>query len=173
MTKSHEQYMTETEIAAELTRAELSIIRGIEAFSRWSATLHKTVANSHISYRDIAVLHSIRMCGNAQNLSELLMFLNRNDVSTLQYSLKKLEQEELVNRVTGNSKRETGYQLSEKGVEVTDRYASLRDEILIKILEDQRNFGEALESAANVFERLTGIYDQATQTVMNRKILGK
>ena len=173
MNETKELYMSKTPLAGKLTRAELSIIRATEAFSRWSATLHKTVANSHIGYRDVAVLHAIRMCGNAQNLSELLLFLNRNDVSTLQYSLKKLEQEELVDKVTGNSKRETGYQLTPKGEEVTDLYAGIRDEILINLIEEQHNFGPALEAAANVFERLTGIYDQATQTVMNRKIMGK
>lgn len=171
--ESDETYMSHSDLATELTRAELAIMRSIEAFSRWCTVLHKTVANAHLSYRDIALLHAIRMCGNAQNLSELLMFLNRNDVSTLQYSLKKLEKEDLVKRVTGSSKREAGYLLTEHGLKATEQYAQIRDEILVDLLGEFRDFGPRLETAASVIERLTGAYDQATQSVMNRKLRGK
>lgn len=173
MTDNDEAYMSQSELAAELTRVELAMMRTIEAFSRWCSVLHKTVANAHLSYRDIALLHAIRMCGGAQNLSELLMFLNRNDVSTLQYSLKKLEQENLVQRVTGNSKREAGYVLTKQGHAATEKYAEIRFEILISLVDDVRDFGPKLEAAASAIERLTGAYDQATQSVMNRKLSGK
>ncbi len=173
MSDNYETYLSTSELAAELTRAELAMIRSIEAFSRWCNTLHKTVANAHLSYRDIAVLHAIRLCGNAQNLSELLMFYNRNDVSTLQYSLKKLEQEDLVKRVTGSSKREAGYQLTEKGIEATKKYAEIRLEILVGLLDEVKDFGPKIGAAASAIERLTSAYDQATQSVMNLRLSGK
>lgn len=172
MNDSTESYMSQSDLAAELTRAEMAIIRTIEAFSRWSTVLQKSASGSPLSYRDVAVLHAIRMCGEAQNLSELLMFLNRNDVSTLQYSLKKLEQDDLVQRVTGSSKREAGYRLTDRGIEATSEYARLRDEILISLLDDLKDFSTSLQSAAGTIERMTGMYDQATQTVMNRRISG-
>jgi predicted MarR family transcription regulator len=112
------------------------------------------------------------MRGGAQNLSELLLFLNRNDVSTLQYSLKKIEQHGLVERITGNSRREAGYRLTDKGVRATEEYAQLRQEILVSLLADVNGLPEALAGAAGALERLTGIYDQSTQSVLNRKILG-
>lgn len=173
MTETDELYMSRSELAAELTRAELAMMRAIEAFSRWCNVLHKTVANAHLSYRDIALLHAIRMCGKAQNLSELLMFLNRNDVSTLQYSLKKLEQENLVQRVTGSSKREAGYLLTEYGIAATEEYSEIRSEILVSLLDEFRDFGPRLSTASSAIERLSGAYDQATQSVMNRKLSGK
>tara|TARA_R110002110_G_scaffold413729_1_gene641567 strand:- start:47571 stop:48095 length:525 start_codon:yes stop_codon:yes gene_type:complete len=173
MSQQDEDYMSRTALGAELTRTELAMIRAIEAFSRWGTVLHKAVANAHLSYRDIAVLHAIRMCGNAQNLSELMMFLNRNDVSTLQYSLKKLEQEALVQRVTGKSKREAGYVLTEAGLDATERYSAVREEILLTLLEELRDFGPRLEAASSAIERLSGAYDQAAQTVMNRRLSGK
>ncbi|WP_187276326.1 winged helix DNA-binding protein [Parahaliea maris] len=170
MTNENENYMSSSELAAELTRVELAIIRTIEAFSRWSTVLQKSASGSPLSYRSVALLHSIRMCGGAQNLSELLMFLNRNDVSTLQYSLKKLEQDDLIERVTGSSKREAGYRLTDKGMEATSEYARLREEILIRLLDDLKDFDTALKRSAGTIERMTAVYDQATQTVMNRKI---
>lgn len=166
-------YMTDSAAAAALTRAELAMIRAVEAFSRWCYFLHKSVSDAPLSATDVWLLHSIRMRGNAQNLSELLLFLNRNDVSTLQYSLRKIEQSGLIERVTGNSRREAGYRLTEKGMAATDAYARLRDELLVALVGDVWELAGALDSAAGALERLTGLYDQSTQTVLNRKILSR
>lgn len=148
------------------------MIRAVEAFGRWCYFLHKSISGSALSAQDIWLLHSIRMRGGAQNLSELLLFLNRNDVSTLQYSLKKIEQFGLIERITGNSKREAGYRLTEAGLNATEAYAQLRDELLVSLVSDVNGLPEALSHAAGALERLTGLYDQSTQTVLNRKILG-
>jgi predicted MarR family transcription regulator len=167
-----ERYMTADDQAAALTHVELAMIRAVEAFGRWCVFLNKASSGDSLSHQDVWLLHSIRMRDGAQNLSELMLFLNRSDVSTIQYSLKKLEQFGLVERVVGRSKREAGYRLTERGIEVTNIYASVRQEILVKLLGEIRNFLPALESAAATLERLTGLYDQGTQSVLNRKILG-
>jgi predicted MarR family transcription regulator len=170
--KSADRYMTDSDKASTLTRAELAMIRAIEAFSRWSYFLHKSVSGTPLGAQDVWLLHSIRMRGGAQNLSELLLFLNRNDVSTIQYSLRKIEQSGLIERITGNSKREAGYRLTASGLEATDAYAQLRDEMLVTHVGEVNGLVEALGDAASALERLTGLYDQSTQTVLNRKILG-
>lgn len=169
---STDSYMTKEPKAEALTRAELALVRSVEAFSRWCLFLHKSVTNTPLSAPDIWLLHSIRMCGGVQNLSELLLFLNRNDVSTVQYSLKKIEQSGLIERVTGNSKREAGYRLTEEGMAATDAYSAARDELLLSLIGDVVGLVESLDKGAEAFERLTGLYDQATQSVMNRRILG-
>lgn len=168
-----DRYMTHGDVASELTRAELAMIRALEAFSRWSVFLNKAVSDTSLSHQDIAIMHSIRMRGGPQNLSELLLFLNRNDVSSIQYSLKKLERYGLVERVIGNSKREAGYALTDYGEEVTGSYARLREQLLVKIVGEQVGIAEALHRSAETLERMTGLYDQATQTVLNRKILAR
>lgn len=167
-----ERYMTAGVEASALTRAELAMIRAIEAFQRWTFFLHKSISGTVLGAQDVWLLHSIRMRGGAQNLSELLMFLNRTEVSTLQYSLRKIEQFGLIERTTGSSKREAGYRLTAEGVAVTDAYARLRDDLLVGLVGEVNNFVPALEAAAATLERLTGLYDQSTQTVLNRKILG-
>jgi predicted MarR family transcription regulator len=170
--KSADRYMTDSDKSSALTRAELAMIRTVEAFSRWSYFLHKSVSDTPLAPQDVWLLHSIRMRGGAQNLSELLLFLNRNDVSTIQYSLRKIEQSGLIERMTGNSKREAGYRLTARGIEATDTYAKLRDEMLVTMVGDVNGLMEALGDASAALERLTGLYDQSTQTVLNRKILG-
>lgn len=171
MKPATDQYMTKSQRAEALTRTELAIIRSLEAFSRWSHFLHKNVSKAPLSAHDVWLLHSIRMCGGAQSLSELLLFLNRNDVSTLQYSLKKIEQCGLIERVTGNSKREAGYQLTDAGTEATDAYAEIRNDILLKLISEVNGLVDALPDVAEALERLTGIYDQSTQAVLNRRIM--
>lgn len=169
---SSDKYMTSDGGAAALTRVELSMIRGLEAFSRWTSFLHQSASTARLSAHDVWLLHAIRMRGGAQNLSELLLFLNRNDVSTVQYSLRKIEQCGLIERIVGNSKREAGYRLTASGMEATESYAELREEILVALIAEMPDYGSSLVSAAAVLERLTGLYDQATQSVLNRKILG-
>lgn len=166
-----DRYMTASDASSSLTRTELALIRANQAFERWSFFLHKSIGGTPLAPQDLTLLHSIRMRGGAQNLSELLLFLNRNDVSTIQYSLRKIEQAGLIERITGNSRREAGYRLTEKGHEVTDAYSDRREEVLIGLLEDVNGLKAALESAAATLERLTGLYDQSTQTVLNRNIL--
>ncbi|MFQ3595319.1 MAG: winged helix DNA-binding protein [Sphingomonadaceae bacterium] len=166
-------YMTDSREAAALTRSELAMIRAVEAFSRWCYFLHKSVSDAPLSATDVWLLHSIRMRDNAQNLSELLLFLNKNEVSTLQYSLRKIEQCGLIERVTGNSRREAGYRLTAKGKAATDSYAQLRQHVLVELVGDVNGLADALDAAAGALERLTGLYDQSTQTVLNRKILSR
>ena len=167
-----DRYMTGSDDASSLTRCELAMIRANEAFARWAFFLHKGVSGTTLGAQDVYLLHSIRMRGGAQNLSELLLFLNRNDVSTIQYSLRKIGQAGLIERITGNSRREAGYRLTEKGDQATRDYADLREDILVALVNDINGMKQALESAAAAMERLTGLFDQSTQTVLNRKILG-
>jgi predicted MarR family transcription regulator len=172
MDQSSDRYMTGSAEASMLTRAELAMIRALEAFSRWAYFLHKSVSGAPLGAQDVSLLHSIRMRGGAQNLSELLLFLNRNDVSTIQYSLRKIEQAGLIERVTGNSRREAGYRLTRSGLEATDAYAALREELMVALVGEVNGLVDALGGAASTLERLASLYDQSTQTVLNRKILG-
>jgi predicted MarR family transcription regulator len=170
-TETSERYMATSEESAALTRVELAMIRSSEAFGRWIVLLHRAVEGSSLGDQEVSLLHAIRMCGGAQNLSDLLLFLNRNDVSTIQYSLKKLESFGLIVRVAGRSKREAGYQLTERGVAATTRYAAERERILVALLNEIKGCAGELNAAAAALERLTGLFDQATQTVLNSKVL--
>ena len=170
-TDTPDRYMTRSPAAAALTRAELAIIRSGEAFMRWAYFLHQSASGAPLSAQDISLLHSIRMRGHAQNLSELMLFLNRNDVSTIQYTLKKLEQYGYVERIPGKSKREAGCRLTEEGIKITDAFADLREELLVELVDETSGFADELLNAAAALERLTGIYDQSTQSALNRKIL--
>lgn len=169
----HEYYMTRTPTAAQLTRIELAMIRVIESFARWVVELHKVgCGGDQLSYEDIAVLHCVRMRGPTPSLSEVLLFLNRHDVANLQYSLRKLVQHGLVESHRGTSRRESRFSLTALGIRLTNAYASLREETLVNLCEEVPDSAAALEKASGALEHLVGVYDHATQTVLNRRILG-
>ncbi len=168
------RYMTQTAEAAALTRLELAIIRIYEAFGRWAIELHKLGDDSAmpIGFHDIAVLHCTRMRSQAPSLSELLHFLNRHDTANIQYSLKKLTKYGLVKSCAGSSRRESRFTLTASGKQITDEYASVRNDVLINLLRRSEASEDTLTKAAMSLEHLIGMYDQATQTVLNRHILG-
>lgn len=172
MEAAQDRYMSSSDLAAALVRMEVAMVRTIMGFGRWTAACQKSVCGAPLGPEDVWLLHAIRMRGGPQNLSELLLFLNRNDVSTIQYSLKKIEQWGLIERVTGSSKREAGYRLTEKGLAATGDYAEVRESMLVKLLADTHVTVETLEHTAASLERMTGVYDQTTQAVLNRKVLG-
>lgn len=172
MAENVDDYMSASETAAKLTRMEVAMVRTIEGFGRWTAALQRSVSGAPLGPQEVWLLHGIRMRGGPQNLSELLQFLNRNDVSAIQYSLRKIEQYGLIERVTGGSKREAGYRLTAKGQAATSAYAEVREEMLVELVKNMLISVETLERTATSLEQMTGVYDQTTQLVLNRKNLG-
>jgi predicted MarR family transcription regulator len=170
--RNDDAYMTSTPCAAALTRIELATVRVFEAFSRWATELNNFVTSEHLAYQDAALLHCLRLRHGVRNLSEIMMFMNRTDVSNIQYSLRKLERANLVKRVAGASKRESSYYLTDHGKEVTDIYGTVRQELLVRLAGDIVGFEQQVADAAAVLERMVGLYDQSTQSLLNQGIAG-
>jgi len=168
------RYMTQSEEATALTRLELAILRVYEAFGRWAVELHKLGEDvaSPVGFNDIALLHCIRMRGHDPSVSELLHFMNRHDIANIQYSIKKLIKYGLVQTCAGTTKRESRISLTDLGTELTDVYARVRNDVLISLLRSNEGAADQLSQAALSLEHLIGMYDQATQAVLNRHILG-
>lgn len=156
---------------AALTRLELGVMRMHEAFGGWMLEVHKQAKGPQLSYQDISLLHAVRLRGGTPTLSEMLTFQHRQDLSSLQYGFKKLEAQGLLKKVKAQSKREIAHQITEKGLAITDRYAELRQQTLAKLLAEIPGAEETMHGASSVLERMIGLYDQATQTLLNEHIL--
>lgn len=159
--------------AAALTRLELGVMRAQEAFASWAVELNKHVAGETLSYQDVALLHSVRLRGGSPSLTDMLIFLHRHDLAALQYSFRKLERLGLVRRLRGAMRREISYDVTDKGREITEAYARLRHEVLVKLLGGIVDMDRSMHDAASVLERMVGIYDQATQTILNEHLLAQ
>jgi predicted MarR family transcription regulator len=156
---------------AALTRLELGVMRMHEAFGGWMLEVHKQAKGPQLSYQDISLLHAVRLRGGTPTLSEMLTFQHRQDLSSLQYGFKKLEAQGLLKKIKTQSKREIAHQITEKGLAITDRYAELRQQTLAKLLAEIPGAEETMHGASAVLERMIGLYDQATQTLLNEHIL--
>lgn len=154
---------------AALTRLELGIIRITEGFARWVEELNKFASEKSLSYQDVTVLHAIRMMGGARNLSEILIFLNRHDMSTIHYCLRKLGNAGLVIKTPGPSKRETSYALTEPGKKATADYAKLRESLLVTRVREMRLSKDEINGAAQVIEHLIGAYDQSMRALLSQR----
>lgn len=148
-----------------LTEIEFSIFRIFAAFSRWmddlAACCHDSGEQS-CSGMDFAVLNVIRMHDRAKSISEIGRLLNRDDISNLQYSIRKLTKSGFITKVgsAGNKKGAT-YTTTERGNATTDTYAKYRKELLIPLTQAIANSDERMDQVANVLSLLSGIYDQA------------
>jgi predicted MarR family transcription regulator len=159
--------------AAALTRLEMGVLRAQEAFASWSVELNKHCAAGQLSFQDIALLHCVRLRGGTPTLSDMLVFLHRTDLAALQYSFRKLEKVGLVRRVRGATRREVAYEATEKGRAITNEYARRRHEVLVRLVGEIVDMDQSMHAAAAVLERMVGIYDQATQSVLNEHLLAQ
>jgi predicted MarR family transcription regulator len=168
-----DRYATNSDTEAAVTRLELALLRTNESFTRWNMEGHNGLVHRSLHYPDIALLHGIRMRGSRTTLFELMHFFGRHDASNVQYSLKKLEADDLVRKeVEPGKKRDVNYVLTEKGRVVTQAYADLRIDVLMPLVTEINDAVDRVNQCAQVLERLLGIYEQATQTSTNRRIIG-
>ncbi len=157
--------------AAALTRLELALMRSYEALSGSALEIHKQIGGPPLSWQDVALLHSVRLRGGAPTLTDMLVFLHRHDLAALQYSFRKLETLGLVRKVRGPSRRERAYAITEQGMELTKQHSRMRMEVTVALCADIVDIDRSLHLAASLLERLIGMYDQATATILNGRVL--
>ena len=153
----------EQEIA--LTELEFSLFRSYAAFSRWMDDLSaccQIPGDPTCSGIDFALLNAIRMHGRAKSISELGRLMNRDDISNIQYSVRKLTKAEMIEKIglQGNKKGAT-YKVTKKGMQATDKYTLFRQQLLLPLTEEISESEEKMNQISNVLNLLSGIYDQA------------
>jgi predicted MarR family transcription regulator len=168
---SPDRYMSQDAMAAVLTRLELGITRLSEAFASWALELQKHVSGKQLSFQEVSLLHCTRLRGGTTTLAEMMIFQHRHDIAAINYSLRKLEHQGLIKRVKGPYRREVGYTVTELGRKVTDAYGQLRQQVLVQLCKDVVGMQAATNDAAAVMERMIGIYDQATQAILNQPLI--
>jgi predicted MarR family transcription regulator len=155
-------HLAESDYEVDLTELEFAILRVAAAFERWRADCMACSFESPLSGADTAVLHVIRMHDRPKSISEIGRLLNRDDLSNLQYGVRKLANAGVVEK-SGNSDSKKGvtYVATELGCEITDNFAQFRRELLISLTQSMST-DINLEDVSKVLNLLAGIYDQAS-----------
>ncbi len=80
------------------------------------------------------------------------------------YGLRKLERAGLIEKTVG-APRETSYQITALGRDITDRYAALRRKLLLKLIGRLSQPAGMLAYVNKNLWLMSGLYEQAARTV--------
>jgi predicted MarR family transcription regulator len=143
---------------------EFALHHIVEAFGRWSTELHEHVSGKIMTVQEVSMLQVIRMKDSAKSAAEIAKYLNRTDSANVLYALRKLEKSGLIEKSPGPP-RETTYQVTETGRDITDRYAAKRRELLLSLIDRMSQSGSLFEGVNRTLWLMSGLYEQAARTV--------
>ena len=157
---------------AELSEVEYGLIVASHAFGIWvvkamSAALAELGLVVDLGVLDILCLHSLNHRGRAKKLSDICFKLNIEDSHTVNYALKKLVKNGLVQ--SKKQGKEVFYGTSERGQALCMAYRDVRESCLIDEYAafDGKGASANAESLTEVARRLrllSGLYDQAARS---------
>ncbi len=145
----------------ELAEFEYAMFRAFAAFDRWQMECLAAVVNKPMSSTDNAVLHVIRMKDRPKTVTEVGQLLNRDDVSNLQYAIRKLQDAGLIEKLSKDRRRGVSYQVTDAGRRVTDSYATLRRELLVSLAPEIPDWGARVRATRQQLDLMRGMYEQA------------
>lgn len=160
-----EWHLATTAGEVALTEIEFSLFRSYAAFSRWMDDLTACCQSDDevsCSGIDFALLNVIRMHGRPKSISDLGRLLNRDDISNIQYGIRKLTKAGLIEKLGAKGhKKGATYRVTDQGRAATDKYALLRRQLLLPLTGEISESEAKMNQISNVLNLLSGIYDQA------------
>lgn len=162
-------HLAENDTEIELSELESALYRVTAAFDRWTADCIATASNLPLSSTENSILHIIRMKNRPKTISDIGRFLNRDDVPNLQYALRKLLKFGLIEKTKGNKTKSISYKVTKSGEEITTKFAELRRNLLLPLIESVHHWDSLSDSTCRTLELLKGIYDSAALTVSSHR----
>ena len=163
-------HLAQSEEELNFTELEFAILRISGAFERWQKDCLACCVDGGLSGFDNAVLHIIRMHDRPKSISEVARLLNRDDISNLQYSLRKLTKAGLIARAgTGKSKRAAAYEVTAEGTRVSDLFAQFRRELLLSLTDSIKDLDTDIVTACRVLNLTSGLYDHASTVAASHR----
>lgn len=152
----------------DATELEFALMRTFEGFGRWQSECLASVSDLAATGPENALLHIIRMNDRPKSIKELARLTNRDDVPNIQYSLRKLIGAGLALR-KGSGRSGVTYEVTEEGRRVTDDYAALRRQLLIKAVASVPGFSARLAEATRTLNLLSGIYEEISRVAATHR----
>ncbi|MCT4656441.1 MAG: winged helix DNA-binding protein [Cohaesibacter sp.] len=144
-----------------LSEVEMALSMCGNGFHRW-ITRCTTAAGGHdLGALDVLVLHSVNHRGRPKKLADLCLILNIEDTHTVNYALKKLQGQGLIE--SSRQGKEKQVSITEAGEALCLRYKEVREALLFKAVDDVGLSEEDLSRVAALLRSLSGQYDQAAR----------
>lgn len=161
-------HLAENEQEIAVTEFELQLWRVFCGFLRWQEGCEKSANETNLSGNELALLHVIRMKDKPKTISDIGRILNRNDVFNINYSLRKLLKKGLIKKNKPSAGTKTVlYEITEKGIENTQRYSGMRSKVLIDLFNRDKSID--LTEMAKSMIKIKAIYDDADSVMAYTK----
>jgi predicted MarR family transcription regulator len=148
---------------------EQALICASEAFYRFAgATLGPVGRQHNLTGQENVILQQLMFTSKPRSISDLSRFSNRDDISNIQYSLRKLTAAGLIEKVPGSTNRDTRYRPTAAGRDLTESLVAIRREQLIAPSANITDIEKQLRSATTAMALLTGLYDQVSRVLAGR-----
>ena len=134
------------------------------AFARWRRDCLGSVSDVSLSSTEASILHAVHMNG----LVDIGRLLHRDDMTNIQYGLKKLGQLGLIEK-RGNSRKNMTYAVSARGDEIIGAYLEQRRKVLLRLFQQVAPDPDDLDTLILQMHVMIGIYDQSGDLIMNRQ----
>lgn len=156
-------HLAATPHEARITELEYGVLRFREAFEHWALQGMRAVLNVELSFEETCILHPLRMQARPTPVVTIARLLNRDDISNLQYSLRKLVSIGLVAATRIKRVKGVNYTLTDTGTRAADEYAKLKRELLIRQTEDIAGLQGKVEGITRTLTMLTGLYEECAR----------
>lgn len=148
---------------------EQALICASEAFYRFAGAIFGPAGGQgKLTGQECVILQQLMFTPQPRSVSELSRFCNRDDISNIQYSLRKLIAAGLIEKVPGSTNRDTRYQPTQAGRDFTETLVTSRRELLIAPSADLPDIENQLKAAATALSLLTGMYDHTSRVLAGR-----
>jgi len=158
-------HLARTDHEIPLAEFEYALYRVHAAFERWQAECIAAVAHQPLNSTENAVLHVIRMKERPKTVAEIGRLLNRDDIPNIQYAIRKLTRSGLIEKDAHDRKRGICYQVTDKGLKVSDDYAKLRRNQLMPMLETVSQAEDMIDTTRKMLDLMKAMYDSAAVNV--------
>lgn len=146
---------------AELSEFEFALMMANNAFNRWCLRCMNAAGIGDLAALDVLVIHSINHRDRAKRLADICLVLNIEDSHTVNYAVKKLIRQGLVEGERRG--KEIFYRTTAAGREACLNYRKVREELLINSVRMLGHPEGDLSHIADIMRALSGIYDQAAR----------
>lgn len=144
-----------------LSEMEFGLTLLVHAYHRW---MSRCMAASGVALSpvEVLILHTVHHRGRPKRLADILLVLDIEEPHVATYAIGKLEQAGLVTTRRVGKEKMVGATVS--GAALCARYASLREQLLVRAVRASGPSEEALDQAATLLRALSGFYDQAARS---------
>ena len=144
-----------------LSEVEFSLTLAVTAYHRWMVHCMTASGMSQLSPLEVLILHTVRHRDRPKSMADIALVLDIEETHLATYAVRKLAGAGLV--ATVRHGKEKLVAATEAGIALCDRYAALREKLLVNAVGASGASEEDLSAAAQLLRSLSGFYHQAAR----------